>query len=122
MTNLWYDVNDNSPDCLANTDPCEAVRDYVSNWHEPIQGPVPKTVSVQAYSRMAIQHQHLEGRLDLLLEDLEEDYLGENDYVPSAECVKLYEQFCAKLREEYPVWNCEPHGDAFEVETADYED
>lgn len=122
----FYAVGDREE--LYATDKDEAIKEFLEdNWTDNSPCDLPETVSVQGYAPRSI---NADDRIfDRLIEDMIEGLDdeccgpdGPSDYVLSDEAKQLFDAFKAQVISEYPVWRCEPVGEAIEVDLTPYID
>ena len=122
----FYAVGDREE--LYATDKDEAIKEFLEdNWTDNSPCDLPETVSVQGYAPRSINADAwlFDNVIEIMLESLDEEHGGPDgpsDYVLSDEAKQLFDAFKAQVIAEYPVWQCEPVGEAIEVDLAPYID
>ena len=110
---------------LYAKNPEDAVIEFIENsLFDQSPSDLPKFVEVQGYIRMEVDDRYFEQLITLLLEELDENYAGEDPskYFPSNEAMKHFDQFKKLVKKEYPVWNCEKNGEPIVMSTAPFLD
>lgn len=90
---------------LYKIDPDEVVADFVENRLLP--GEQPETLVVVGYARRELAL-HAETILEQVIDNLDDEYAGEDATEPTQRMKEAAEQFAQVMREEYRVWQCEP--------------
>ena len=91
----------------------------VEAWADDMEGPLPETVEVHGFKRMAVTSLQYARPLERLLEYLDEDYGGDEPTKPTPAMLAAEKVFLAVVQAEYVSWACE-HCETVTVRVADH--
>jgi hypothetical protein len=115
----FYAIGDHEN--LSHETELDAVTDFIS---DTITAELPKTVEVQAYTRVVIDPSRPTfDRMFLdIIEEVDEDYGedGGSEYIPCHDVINKWNEFKTAIIKDYPVWQCEKCGPPTIVNICDY--
>jgi hypothetical protein len=118
---VFYSCDEHA-EALTHDDPDDAIDAYLDEELSPedddplavVKAKFGETLEVYAFKRRVMDHTDPDPErvLEDVLERLDEEYGGEDATEPTEPMKAIAEAFCATIRAEYGVWQCDGCGSA----------